>query len=76
MIPAAVLNELVDGGFDEFYQDTCVAEYPGNVHLPLSLLTELIPAAVRSKVYCMHLDAGFPVKEAIDRGFNVVDTLL
>jgi len=72
MIPDDVLAQLKDGDIDLFYQDTCKADYEGNVHVSLRLLTELIPAELRSKVYCMHLDAAFSREEAAALGFNVV----
>lgn len=71
-IPSDILKDLNEGKFDEFYQDTCKAEYPGNVHLPLSLLDELVDMFVRDRVYCMHLDESFIVEEALKLGFNVV----
>ena len=59
--------------WDEFYVDTCKADYEGNVHISLRLLNELIPESYRSKVYCMHLDEGFVREEAEELGFNVVE---
>jgi ribonuclease BN (tRNA processing enzyme) len=72
MIPDEVLVQLHNGDIDYFYQDTCKADYEGNVHLSLRKLTELIPAELRDKVYCMHLDAVFSREEATALGFNVV----
>jgi ribonuclease BN (tRNA processing enzyme) len=74
-IPQDILDSLNNGGFDVFYQDTCKADYPGNVHLSLRELDELVELEVRSKVHCMHLDNGFSKQEAEDLGFNVVDSL-
>ena len=67
-----ILKNLHNGSFDYFYQDTCKADYEGNVHLSLRKLDELIDKDVRHKVYCMHLDEGFSRKEARKLGFNIV----
>ncbi|PEV64118.1 MBL fold metallo-hydrolase [Bacillus thuringiensis] len=72
-IPKDVLQMLHSGKINLFYQDTCKADYDGNVHLSLRKLDELIEldANVREKVFCMHLDNGFDANEAIDLGFNL-----
>ena len=59
--------------FDEIYQDTCLADYEGNVHLSLRKLCEEVPEKYRHKVYCMHIDNDALIKEAIKEGFNVVE---
>lgn len=74
MIPEDILSRLKENEFTHFYQDTCGAEYPGNVHLPLSDLKELIPEPLRHKVSCMHLDEVFSREEAERLGFNVVSS--
>ncbi|MBA4603812.1 MBL fold metallo-hydrolase [Thermoactinomyces mirandus] len=58
-IPQRILEKLHNGTIDLFYQDTCKADYEGNVHLSLKKLDQLIDRKVRGKVYCMHLDSGF-----------------
>ncbi|SFS52730.1 MBL fold metallo-hydrolase [Marininema halotolerans] len=73
MIPKDILNRLNNREFDIFYQDTCQADYEGNVHLSLRRLDELVNHNVRDIVYCMHLDNGFDKKEAQNLGFNVVE---
>lgn len=62
------------GKIDYFYQDTCIADYPGNVHLSLKSLSGIIKAN-RGSVYCMHLDEGFDTIEAERLGFNVVQPI-
>lgn len=57
---------------DEVYQDTCLAHYPGNVHLSLKNLCEYIPEEYRHKVYCMHYDCDELKDEIIKEGFNLV----
>lgn len=77
MIPSEVLEKINNGSYDEIYQDTCVDEYPGNVHLSLSLLESLIQdRSIREKVFCMHLDNNFPVDKAKQLGFNIVSTII
>lgn len=56
---------------DEFYQDTCLADYEGSTHASLRLLCETIPEDKRYKVYCMHIDCDELIKKAKDAGFNV-----
>ena len=74
-IPADILNELHSGRFSHFYQDTCGADYEGNVHLSLRKLDELVKPDVRRFVHCMHLDKGFDVEEAEELGFKVVSAI-
>lgn len=71
-IPRKMHYFLEQGEFDFFYQDTCKADYEGNVHLSLRKLEELINPTWRNVVHCMHLDNGFDRSEAYDMGFNVV----
>lgn len=74
IIPEKVLKMFNAGMVDILYQDTCGADYEGNVHLSLRELDELIvkDKELRSRVYCMHLDEKFDEIEAISMGFNVV----
>lgn len=74
-IPTPILDRLNNGEFDFFFQDTCKADYVGNVHLPLRKLDELVNPNVRERVYCMHLDVGFDIERANALGFNVVSSL-
>jgi len=75
-IPKTILGNLHSGVFDYFYQDTCKADYEGNVHLSLRKLDELVKSDVRDRVYCMHLDGGFVKKEAEDLGFKVAESAI
>jgi len=72
-IPKQILYGLECGEFHYLYQDTCKADYDGNVHLSLRRLTELIPERLRSNVFIMHTDEGFDFDEAKELGFNVVE---
>ncbi len=71
-IPQHILDDFKEGKIHLMYQDTCKADYEGNVHLSLRKLTEAIPLELRHRVYCMHLDKKFDVEEAKALGFNVV----
>lgn len=70
-IQKKIINELNE--IDEFYQDTCMAEYEGNIHLSLRKLYELIPEKYRSKVYCMHIDNNDLIEKARKLGFNIAE---
>ncbi|MFC4410599.1 MBL fold metallo-hydrolase [Chungangia koreensis] len=75
-IPSVIMDKFQSGEIDAFYQDTSKLDYPGNVHLSLNKLTELIPEELRGKVYCMHLDNQFDPEEAKGLGFNVVEAVI
>lgn len=70
-IPKEIIDDLNE--IDEFYQDTCMAEYEGNIHLSLRKLCELVPDRYRRKVYCMHIDNNGLIGRAQKEGFNVVE---
>lgn len=72
-IPKPILYGLESGELHYLYQDTCKADYDGNVHLSLRRLTEFISEELRWNVWCMHLDSGFDRAEAEGLGFNVVE---
>lgn len=62
--------------FDEYYIDTCFANYPNNVHYNIDLLYKdcSIGAGIDiSKIYCMHLDCDEIINRAKELGFNVVE---
>jgi ribonuclease BN (tRNA processing enzyme) len=71
-IPSFIIDQLENNNFDLMYQDTCKADYEGNVHLSLRELSEIIDLGLRHKVFCMHLDSDFNKEEAESLGFNVV----
>ncbi|BAH05488.1 MBL fold metallo-hydrolase [Clostridium kluyveri] len=68
-----VSNIINEYEIDEFYQDTCLADYEGNIHTSLRILCETIPKHKRSKIYCMHIDCEELIKKAKHEGFNVVE---
>ena len=72
-IPKSILYGLECGELNCLYQDTCKADYDGNVHLSLGKLVELIPEGLRGKIFIMHTDEGFDFDEAKELGFNVAE---
>jgi len=72
-IPKSILRGLKSGELHCLYQDTCKADYEGNVHLSLRRLTELIPEELRGKICCMHTDEGFDFDKAKELGFNIAE---
>lgn len=73
-IPKDILIKVNGEAYDYFYQDTCIADYDGNVHLSLKKLNEVIKdnMFVRNKIYCMHLDNNFDYQVAKAMGFKIV----
>ena len=67
------IDALKTGQIDYLYQDTCKADYDGNVHVSLRKLAEVIPEGLRSNVFIMHTDEGFDFDEAKELGFNVAE---
>lgn len=74
--PRSAVNLMKKGNIDEIYQDTCAADYEGNVHLSLRELNNCVPLEIRHNVYCMHVDEGFDVEEASELGFPTVTSVL
>lgn len=58
---------------NEIYQDTCLADYDGNVHTSLNKLCARISKDNRDKIYCMHIDCEELIGKAKQEGFNVVE---
>ena len=69
------IKALIDSNeqIDKLYIDTTTANYPGNVHLYIGFLQELIPNELKNRVYCMHLNNDDCIKQAKNLGFNVVE---
>lgn len=75
-VPNCVISALEYGDISKLYQDTSKLDYEGNVHLSLRKLTEMIKPELRDRVWCMHMDESFNKSEAVDLGFNVVQSVL
>lgn len=59
---------------DKLYIDSTSVDFPGNVHLYIGTLLEVIPEELKDHVYCMHLNNDDCIKQAKSLGFNVVET--
>lgn len=57
------------------YQDTCLLDYPNNVHCSLKRLKETIDIPYRKNIYCMHLDSKELEEQILLSGFNVVEVI-
>src|SRR5699024_9423551 len=69
-----IVEYIEIGNIDIENFDTCELEYEGNVNLTSRKLKELIKEEYRDKVWCMHLDTGFNVKDMEESGFNVTES--
>jgi ribonuclease BN (tRNA processing enzyme) len=67
------VTDLIQSGrpIDKIYVDT--NSEAGTHHIPLQTLNELIPAGVKSKIRCMHLNNKRCIEEARACGFTVVE---
>ena len=57
---------------ERIYLETTLLDYPGNAHLPLRGLNEIIPKNLRRKVYLMHFNNADCIAKAKELGFRVV----
>lgn len=57
---------------DEFYCDTCLEDWEGNVHTNYKVLENLVPKEKRKQVYCMHIDDECLPALLKEKGFKVV----
>lgn len=72
-IPEDILTKINANVYHAVYQDTCIADYDGNVHLSLKKLNQLVTNenSVRENIYCMHLDNNFDCDMALAMGFKI-----
>lgn len=70
-IPGLVMQAFKAGTIDLLYQDVSSYDVGNNPHLSFNQLVQLIPVDLRSRVYCMHLDANFDPAGAEQLGFKV-----
>lgn len=70
-----VVKSLIDDNvkIDKLYIDTTTVDYPGNVHLYIGILKDVIPDSLKEHVYCMHLNNDDCIEQARKIGFNVVE---
>lgn len=63
---------------DEYYVDTCIADYKGNVHYNIDMMHWRLMFAKpehKERVFCIHLDSDEVEKRARDLGLKVVDVI-
>lgn len=53
------------------YQDVCLLDYPGNIHLNINKLCDYVDITSRKNIYCMHIDSDELINVAEELGFNV-----
>lgn len=71
-IPSDVLEAFKQGQIDRIYQDTSTHDEVHPTHCYYKTLEQKIPANLRDKVYCMHLDG--PFEQLLkDCGFQVIE---
>lgn len=57
--------------FERVYMDATDADYPGNIHLPIDRIAQVVPAEKRSRVYMMHLNRESCIEAGQKLGLNV-----
>lgn len=65
----SVVENLKEG--DEFYCDTCDADYEGSAHTSVTVLERRVPIEKRKSVICMHFDNENVISKALNLGFHV-----
>jgi hypothetical protein len=68
-------NYINSPNLDKIYMDTSKLDYDGSNHFSAKKLQEVVPANLRHKVYCMHIDDSTYIKELNNMGFNVVENV-
>lgn len=71
------IKALIDSKkqIDKLYIDTTSINYPGNVHLYIGILNDIIPNKLKKYVYCMHFNSDDCIYKAKEYGFNVVENV-
>lgn len=60
---------------DEWYQDLCMADYHGNVHMNIHRFIHSFNLRHIHKVFAIHIDSDKMFAESVKYGFNVVKTI-
>lgn len=58
--------------FERAYMDSTDADYPGNIHLPVGRIAQVVPEEKRSRVYMMHLNQASCIEAGTKLGFSCV----
>ena len=56
--------------FERAYMDSTDADYPGNIHLPIGQIAQVVPAEKRGRVYMMHLNRAACAEAGRTFGFS------
>ena len=56
--------------FERAYMDSTDADYPGNIHLPIGQIAQVVPAEKRGCVYMMHLNRAACAEAGRTFGFS------
>lgn len=70
-----IKNILNNPNLNKIYLDTCIIDYPGNVHMYIELLNSIVTATQKEKIYCMHIDNDECLNRIKELGFNIVETI-
>ena len=58
--------------FERVYMDSTDADYPGNIHLPVSRIAQAVPEAMRGRVYMIHLNRAACIEAGRKLGLSCV----
>lgn len=72
-IPDNILKEFLNGRIDYIFHDTTFEKDVNKWHGSLEYLERVIPADLRSRVFCMHLGSAFDIMIK-EKGFGIPDT--
>ena len=71
--PAPILDIIGSGReIDKIYIDTNNDRQPNIHHISIHLLNDIIPAGIKPKIYCMHINNISCIEDARSCGFSVV----
>ena len=71
--PAPILDIIGSGRrINKIFIDSNSDREPNIHHISIHLLNDIIPAEVKPKVYCMHINNNRCIEEALSYGFSVV----
>lgn len=66
-------SEIECESYQEVYIDTCIADYPNNVHTNIHKFAPTVPEYMKDNIYCYHLDNNDELLKIIKGyGFNLV----
>lgn len=68
-----LVTMLAKGELDRIYQDVCDETDKAKIHMRIEHLNELVPLALRSKVYIVHLESEDILNTAKSLGYGIVE---